>query len=683
MELNANRSGLQMTLGPRGEVASIRHRGRELCVPAAEAFTLELLDRSGDALTLKSSEFAFDGAAYSDHPAVPGLTVTLTVSVDDEGSAFRFRPRVTGIPKSLVLSWFDGPQLVYPMHREFRLLLPLHDGVVVDDPVRKGNRAYHPIGFAKRGKPYGSAFPGRAQFQFMAFYRENEGGVYFAAHDPHCATKAVEYDPGEEGVRLSLQTFTGCGFGEDYTPDWDYVVRGFDGSWQGAAELYRNWHESVFRPRADFPRWMEQSPFVMIYPVRGHGLDTGDMTPNCYYPYSRALPVVRRFRNELQAPVMALLMHWEGTAPWAPPYVWPPFGGEAMLAEFRDALHREGNLLGVYCSGTAWTCTSSILPEYAPGCTPEQEKMMLRGPKGELGATVCNGVNSQRLGYDLCLAEPPARKIVTEEILKLADFDIDYAQFFDQNHGGGVHNCFARDHHHPPVPGAWQTAMQADFMRGIAETLRRRGKTMLLGCESAAAEPFAEFLALNDARAPFAGWIGDPVPLQQFILHGVTANFTGNQCGSRWSCDFARSPYSLNRRLAYGFHAGDLLSATLREEGDAHWCWALPWSEPGPAQGMLLELLRNLTRMRQAHPEYLLYGRMLPDAVPVSGETLEEFDPEGRAKPFPAFYHTTWEAPEGRRAVIAVNYLDREQQLRIDGDAATLPGCSVKLFPLN
>ena len=159
-----------------------------------------------------------------------------------------------------------------------------------------------------------------------------------------------------------------------------------------------------------------------------------------------------------------------------------------------------------------------------------------------------------------------------DEIMKLADFDLDYAQYFDQNHGGCVHNCFARDHHHSPVPGAWQTSMQRAFMQEISDNIRERGKTMLLGSESAAAEPFAEFLELNDARASFGGMYGNPVPLQQFILHGVTANFAGNQCSARWTCDFSRSPYSLNRRLAYGFHAGDLLSVTLKEDGLAHWC---------------------------------------------------------------------------------------------------------------
>ena len=98
---------------------------------------------------------------------------------------------------------------------------------------------------------------------------------------------------------------------------------------------------------------------------------------------------------------------------------------------------------------------------------------------------------------------------------------------------------------------------------------------------------------------------------------------------------------------------------------------------------MFWKLLKALNQTRQAYPEYLLYGKMLSDAVTVSGETLEEFDSEGYVRTYPAYYHTTWEAPDGRRALIVVNYLDREQQISIDGKTVSFYGCSAQVFTLN
>ena len=90
------------------------------------------------------------------------------------------------------------------------------------------------------------------------------------------------------------------------------------------------------------------------------------MTPNMYYPYANVLPIAKEFSEKMNSKIMALPMHWEGTAPWAPPYVWPPYGGEDEFCSFVDSLHAQGNLAGVYCSGIGWTTESYLEPSYNP-----------------------------------------------------------------------------------------------------------------------------------------------------------------------------------------------------------------------------------------------------------------------------------------------------------------------------
>jgi len=220
-------------------------------------------------------------------------------------------------------------------------------------------------------------------------------------------------------------------------------------------------------------------------------------------------------------------MHWEGTAPWAPPFIWPPSGGEAMLAEYLEAMHRRGNSVGLYGSGIAWTRKSMIDPRYTLEERFETDQVgreICKGPRGEAFSRVCNNPKGQRLGYDLCAAREYTASVVGHEVGSAAKLGVDYLQYFDQNQGCSAPLCYAKDHGHPELPGAWETDAMRDL---LARAKTAAGKTVL-GCENGAAEPYIGTCQLNDLRNHLAwGTGGTPVALYSYLFHEYTAGFSG------------------------------------------------------------------------------------------------------------------------------------------------------------
>ena len=379
--------GATLCLSENGAVESLTVDGGGRVMPATEAFTLQLRDAKGEPTRLNSSEFAFVPHAKSAKCAklsekklselgelgvrqnaqfewrhANGLVVRMAITAT--GGEFRFKPSVEIIPAGMLLEWFDGPQI--HVAADNTLFWPYVDGVEVTDVTRRGN-TYQPISFRDRNwRGIYSLYPSYCQMQFLAAYK-NGRGVYFSAVDDRHTLKQVDWERiGDKAVRLSLMTFCGDLDADGaWRSTFHYALRPYDGGWMDACEIYRDWVRTLpaFANPPKRPKWMYDSPVNLIYPVRGEGLDNKprNMPPNCYFPYMKAMAAVEKYGKLLDSRIMALLMHWEGTAPWAPPYVWPPYGGEAELAKFRDALHARGDLLGVYCSGTAWTQVSCIV----------------------------------------------------------------------------------------------------------------------------------------------------------------------------------------------------------------------------------------------------------------------------------------------------------------------------------
>lgn len=641
-------------------------------------FTLGFREDDGSEVVLQEDEFQLLSSTDSEL-VFSGMerfqTLRFRLTWKTEEDVICVSGDISGVPEDLLLEYVEPMILSIPAAGN-TLLLVQNEGVLID--LEKGN----PVS-GEPGWHYHSFFPGRTEAQFMSVLNKNGCGLYIGAHDPSRATKCFECNPDGIGM-YALKVRYYCGNGN---PDRIFripgklVFRYVDGGWMDAAEIYRTWMEqnSLLPEKYNFPAFVKDSPVILIHPVRGRGTDRGQMDANEYFPYTNAMPVIDRMADALDSKVMSLLMHWEGTAPWAPPYVWPPYGGEENLAEYRDMLHAKGHTLGVYCSGTAWTQYSTIDMSYSRKKQFEKEhltKEMIRGPHGEMEAMLCNGWDQQRFGFDMCMVRQWPRNTVKNELAKMADFGFDYIQFFDQNIGGAAHWCWSRNHGHPPVPGVWQV----DNMRQFLDELSHDYPQLVLGCEAAAAEPYLNVLKFNDLRFNWNIRYAKAVPLYAFLFHEYVNNFMGNQCNLKFYMDFADAPYNLLWRIAYSFHAGDLLSIVLRDGGRPAWSWVYSWDEAvQPEEGPVLELVRNLNAIRKQYPEFFSRGRMIKPLVKVRGGKWTLPTKRGNFE-YDSFFTTSWRSPEGKNAQFVINFLPYKQEVKVEKNGNTE---IVELPPLN
>jgi hypothetical protein len=366
---------------------------------------------------------------------------------------------------------------------------------------------------------------------------------------------------------------------------------------------------------------------------------------------------------------MALLMHWEGSAPWAPPYVWPPYGGEKNYLEFVKGLHEKGNLAGLYASGIGYTLrsnTDTTYNMYEEYIEKDLEKVMKVAPDGTLATNgVCAGPNAQRIGYDMCPANNFVREVVSDQISRIVNSGTDYIQYFDQNLGGSCYPCYGTGHGHVYGPGLWQNDAMHNIYKGFLPMLEKAGYKPIVGCEAAASEANLQYLLFNDARATINLFAGRPVPAYAFVNHEYVNNFMGNQNAVSVAIDVKKSPMNFLQRLAYSFCAGDMLTVILRGNGDMIWDWGTTWETDIPNQEYIFKLVKALNSWRLGSgKDYLVYGRM-QKPLPFEGATNIPMitRPGNRSIDFPSVFTSNWQSGNGRKSQFFVNYLPEEQKI--------------------
>ena len=654
--------------------------GQNILATPAPLFTVALRTRDGQLNCVKATDACQyvvkeNTVTYSCFPEV-NIGVTIRLCADKE--ALTFGIEISNYTDALI-EWIDCPVVdLKPLKKNGgvgELLFPYNEGALVDDLNKR------PSWLSPRNIEYPSMgsfciFPNMLCSQFMAYLCEGHG-LYMGAHDPTRGVKGLDYTPVDGNTRLHMRLYCGVDFGESWTCPFPIVWKFFKGSWEDAADIYRAWFEANLPRNAKkiadndaLPDWYADAPLVVTYPVRGiHDMDK--MDPNALFPYMNALPRIEDIANRVKSRLLVLLMHWEGTAPWAPPYVWPPYGGEEGFNAFKDALHDQGHLLGVYCSGFGYTLQSNLNDYNMEKECAERglEAGMCAGPDGKVAISrICTG---QRKGYDICPASPDGREILKEAYMPLFESGVDYSQILDQNHGGGQYFCYSAEHGHAPAPGPWMTENMQELLtdwNGVA------GK-MLLGCESAAAEPFIGNLLFSDNRFELSWLFGRPVPLYAYVYHEYLRNFMGNQV----CCPFPETLDTLRHRMAYSFAAGDCMTVALMPDGGLYPNWGgRNFSNP-PDYDKAMTFAANMQAFyaEKAKP-YLYNGRMVkPCSFTVT--SAPHYD-DARAT-FPPVFSTAWEQ-NGKRVQIFVNANEVPVTLNVNGNELTVPASDAVMIKI-
>lgn len=680
-----------------GALVGLRLGGREfLATPssARELFELNFREEKGRAVRVRSSEFPMpefcvEGSvleirydARASHQISVCVRVTLEETSTESLWGFEIEHGRAGY-----LEWIEFPRIVVPNNlgeHGGKILWPAFEGVLVEslEHREKSWISYEEIEYPNRGLC--GYYPGVVAFQFLS--HEHEGKVlYFGSHDPHHTTKEIEYCRDEEsgGVRLIQKVYLDAAGAGKHTLEYPVVLSVLEGDWHAAADRYRRWMEETLKiprvvEREDLPDWIHDSPVVVTYAVTGVGHHGGRTEPNEYFPFVRALPALEKLAHRLGSRLLVLLMHWEGSAPWSPPYVWPPLGGEEGLKDFARELHARGHLLGLYCSGTAWTNTSETGDgNYNRTEQFEKENLirhMCQGPDGEYACKICNG-GGLRHGYDICPSTEFARETLADETVKIAGADVDYIQLLDQNLGGAAYQCYDAGHGHPAAPGRWGAQAMNAFLTQIRKRLADSGNSrVLLGCEGGAAEPYLNNLSVNDLRFFWSFFVGRPVPAYSYLFHEYGCNFMGNQCGilEMHLLDQKANPENLALRLAHGFVAGDLLTLVLKDGGQIHWGWCTKWDVDPPAQTSHLEFVHHLNAWRRgAGRAFLCGGRMAAPRTFEGSETVNLAVHRDRHIEYRTVLTSGWRSLNGQRADFFVNFSNHPQTIHVRVPADT------------
>ena len=208
-------------------------------------------------------------------------------------------------------------------------------------------------------------YPGGLSMQFFTLYQENVGGFYFATYDPRAMVKGMLLNGKTfdvDAVKMSWYHFPFVlDNGNDLRLLYPVIISAYEGNWEDAAELYRDWAlkqrwvKGLIEDRDDIPLWLKE--LELIWKVSSYNTDDDTVilrgiTADQFQEYADTL------LNKLSVAGLNdsnILIEWWGWNQYGfdngYPEYFPPRDGEDAFKEAIDYAHSKGLKMMLYFNG--------------------------------------------------------------------------------------------------------------------------------------------------------------------------------------------------------------------------------------------------------------------------------------------------------------------------------------------
>ncbi|MBE7031314.1 MAG: hypothetical protein E7409_07860 [Ruminococcaceae bacterium] len=539
------------------------------------------------------------------------------------------------------------------------LLLTWQNGRILKNPVDtflcKGVDVPFWVGRGKYG--YEGEYPANLSFQFGAFYGQ-EYGYYFATEDPdaYIKTFAFDYNEGAHAMDFSVINYPeNMGKTTSYCMAYDFVLKLFEGDWQTAAHIYRDWAIGQKWCKGKLaqkyiPEKLVKTDLWWLNFETTEGYSNFNLTPE------ELLCINQTMQKTLDCNVA---LHWYGWNRGVHDHDYPDYvsaekkeqGWLEELAGWNQKFEEAGIVKFPYINARLWERTTASW---------EREHVHQAAIKTENGDYPHEPWAGRQL-KPVC----PATALWQNKVVDLCREYVLGCRFdgvyLDQIGSYNATVCFDENHPHPTGGGSWWNDSYHNMVTKVRQIL---GKDRIITTESCCETyidlfdimlvedttlqhiAFAALTDGNEQAVPLLGMIyGD-----YSLAYGSTC-VLGEQNES--------FEFNLVRNLLWGILP--CLSGVSKT-------WV---NAPGDNSAVI----KRVVYFYQENKDLILYGRLceIPKYTCSATNSMDwvATDEQGGKHPytdtFPAICATIWEDAQDKKQLLAYNFSESSQTMEMDG----------------